>query len=174
MPCSPADRGTRVLVAGIGNVFFGDDGFGVEVACQLNGTALPCTVDVADYGIRGVHLAYDLLSGLYHTLIMIDAAPVDGPPGTLAVLEIPQAEGDLQASMPQPLGQPALDGHGMTPMAVLSLLRALGGVVERVLVVACRPAVIEERMGLSDSVAAAVTGAVRLVTELSHMEAARA
>jgi hydrogenase maturation protease len=174
MTCSPAGRATRVLVAGIGNVFLGDDGFGVEVAGQLDGTSLPCTVDVADYGIRGVHLAYDLLSGRYRTLIMIDAAPVDGPPGTLAVLEIPQTDADVQACAPEPLGQPAMDGHGMTPLAVLSLLRALGGVVERVLVVACRPAVIEERMGLSDSVAAAVSEAVRLVTELSHMEAAHA
>jgi hydrogenase maturation protease len=174
MTCSTAGRATRVLVAGIGNVFFGDDGFGVAVAGRLDGAALPSTVDVADYGIRGVHLAYDLLSGRYHTLIMIDAAPVDGPPGTLAVLEIPQAGDDVQACLPEPLGQPALDGHGMTPLAVLSLLRALGGVVERALVVACRPAVIEERMGLSDSVAAAVSEAVRLVTELSHMEAAHA
>ena len=78
----------RVLVAGIGNVFLGDDGFGVEVVQRIDPTSLPAGVDVADYGIRGVHLAYDLLDGRYGTVVMVDAVPLDEPPGTLAVLEV--------------------------------------------------------------------------------------
>ncbi|GGS98064.1 hydrogenase maturation protease [Nonomuraea spiralis] len=153
----------NVLVAGIGNVFLGDDGFGVEVVRRLTGTAMPATADVADYGIRGVHLAYELLDGRYDTLIMVDAVPVDGPPGTLAVIEA--ADG--------PAGDAAaIDGHGLHPDAVLRLLSHLGGGVERVLVVGCRPAVLDEVMGLSEPVAAAVDEAVRLVAELAWQEAA--
>jgi hydrogenase maturation protease len=154
----------RVLVAGIGNVFLGDDGFGVEVAHRLDGVPLPDDVDVADYGIRGVHLAYELLDDRYATVVLVDALPVDGPPGTLAVLEVPLDDDGERADA---LAVPAVDGHGMSPVAVLDLVRALGGgSVQRVLVVGCRPAVLEERMGLSDVVQAAVDPAVRLVTEV--------
>jgi hydrogenase maturation protease len=111
-----------------------------------------------------VHLAYELLGGRYRTLIMVDAAPVDGPPGTLAVVE-------AGADAPGQSGPPVIDGHGMTPDAVLSVLHSLGGHVERVLVVACQPAVIEERMGLSAAVTAAVGNAVQLVTALCRAEA---
>jgi hydrogenase maturation protease len=149
----------RVLVAGIGNVFLGDDGFGVEVVRRIDRAALPPCVDVADYGIRGVHLAYELLDRRHHTLIMIDAVPLDGPPGTLAVLEPDPQDGP---------GVPALDGHGMNPQAVLHLLATLGGEVDRVLIVGCRPADITERMGLSRPVAAAVDEAARLVTRLAR------
>ncbi|GAA4629566.1 hydrogenase maturation protease [Actinoallomurus vinaceus] len=159
--------GRRVLVAGIGNVFLGDDGFGVEVVGRIDASALPATVDVADYGIRGVHLAYELLDGRHDTLIMVDAVPLDGPPGTLAVLEVDPPTG------PEPPPPPALDGHGMDPEAVLGLLRAIGGDVDRVLVVGCRPAVIEERMGLSEPVRAVVDDAVSLVTELACEEATK-
>ncbi|MBA9001632.1 hydrogenase maturation protease [Thermomonospora cellulosilytica] len=153
------DAHGRVLVAGIGNIFLGDDAFGVEVVRRIDPAALPARADVADYGIRGVHLAYELLDRRHDTLIMVDAMPLDGPPGTLAVLEAEPGGGT---------GPPCLDGHGMHPQAVLHLLHTLGGDVERVLIVGCRPAAVTERMGLSEPVAAAVDEAVRLVTELVH------
>ena len=131
------DGGDRVLVAGLGNVFLGDDGFGVEVVRRMAGRPLPAGVEIADYGIRGVHLAYELLNGRHQTLIMVDAMPVDGPPGTPAVIEVDAAaagETVSGADPEDPLGLPAVDGHGMHPMAVLRLLRRLGGGVERVLV----------------------------------------
>jgi hydrogenase maturation protease len=89
-----AATGRRVLVAGIGNIFLGDDGFGVEVVKRMAGRPLPAGVHVADYGIRGIHLAFELLDGGYDTLIMVDAVPIDGPPGTLAVIEIPPEDTD--------------------------------------------------------------------------------
>ena len=154
--------GTRVLVAGIGNVFLGDDGFGVEVVAGLDPADLPDGVDMVDYGIRGVHLAYELLGGRYSTVVMVDAVPLDEPPGTLTVLDVPI---DHAAPL-DALATPAVDGHGMSPGAVIDLMRSLGGAVERVLVVGCRPAVIEERMELSAVVRAAVEPARRLVAEV--------
>jgi hydrogenase maturation protease len=155
--------GSRVLVAGIGNVFLGDDGFGVEVVRRIDPAGLPECVDVADYGIRGVHLAYDLLDGRHSTLVLVDAVPLDDAPGTLALLEADPAADEPEVGVP--------DAHGMHPQAVLQLLRSLGGHVDRVLVVGCRPAVVDERMGLSDVVAAAVDDAVRLVTEVARAAA---
>ena len=149
----------RVLVAGIGNVFLGDDGFGVEVVRSLARTTLPAGVDVVDYGIRGVHLAYDLLDGAHDRVVLVDALPLPDAPGTLAVLEVPM-DGELP-------DLPTVDGHGMTPLAVVELLKNLGGgAVERVLVVGCRPAVLDERMELSEPVAAAVGPAAALVAEV--------
>jgi hydrogenase maturation protease len=152
----------RVLVAGIGNVFLGDDGFGVEVVRRIDRAGLPGGVDVVDYGIRGVHLAYDLLDGRHDTVVLVDALPLPDPPGTLAVLEVP-----LGGDPPdRALETPAVDAHGMTPLAVVDLLRTLGGGVGRVLVVGCRPAVVDERMELSQPVAAAIAPAVALVTDV--------
>jgi hydrogenase maturation protease len=151
----------RVLVAGIGNVFLSDDGFGVEVVRALDPATLSDRVDVADYGIRGVHLAFDLLDGRHDALVLVDAVPLDEPPGTLAVLDVP-----LDGAPAAELAVPAVDGHGMTPLAVLDLLRTLGGSVRRVRVVGCRPAVLDEGMGLSPPVQAAVEPAVRLVADV--------
>ena len=147
-----------VLVAGIGNVFLGDDGFGVEVVRRLATTTLPDGADVADYGIRGVHLAFDLLDGRHDTLVLIDAVPLDDPPGTLAVLEVP-FDG-------APAAESSVDGHTITPVAVLDLLRTLGGSLRRAVVVGCRPAVLDEGIGLSPAVQAAVEPAVRLVADV--------
>lgn len=159
----------RVMVAGIGNVFLGDDGFGVEVVRRMAGLELPDCVDVRDYGIRGVHLAYELLNGRHDALVMVDAVPVEGPPGTLEVIEVDESAVDDAVSgldPADPLTPPAVDGHGMHPLAVLRLLRQLGGELGRVLVVGCRPGAVDERMELSAPVRAAVDEAVRLVTEL--------
>ncbi len=150
----------RVLVAGVGNIFLGDDGFGVEVARRLAGMVLPEGVSVADFGIRGVHLAYELLDG-YDTVIIVDAAPRGEEPGTVSVIEPGPA-----TMAPAGIDSPVMDAHGMEPHAVLSLLGALGGTVDRVLVVGCEPADVSERMGLSPPVAAVVDHTARLVVEL--------
>jgi hydrogenase maturation protease len=149
----------RTLVAGVGNVFLRDDAFGVEVIKLLSGRPVPDGVQVKDFGIRGVHLAYDLLDGRHHTVVMVDAVPLDDPPGTLAVLQVDPTGG----------GAP-MDAHGMHPAAVLALLHDLGGSVDRVLVVGCAPADVAERMGLSEPVAAAVDAAVRLIGEVVAAE----
>ena len=149
----------RVLVAGVGNIFLGDDGFGVEVARRLKNAELPPDVKVSDFGIRGVHLAYELLDG-YDLVILVDASPRGGEPGTLYVIEPDEPE------PPDPDEVPPLDAHGMDPAAVLALLGVLGGHVDRLLVVGCEPAVADEGMTLSPAVEAAVDPAVSLVQEL--------
>ena len=148
--------GGGTLVAGCGNVFLGDDGFGVEVARRLAAEALPAGVRVADFGIRGVHLAYQLLEG-YDTVILVDAMSRRAAPGTLFVLE-PEVE--------SPPGTPGLDGHGLDPAAVLRMVKLLGGSIGRVLVVGCEPETLEEQLGLSPPVARAVDDAVRIVLDL--------
>ncbi|HEV2450854.1 MAG TPA: hydrogenase maturation protease [Streptosporangiaceae bacterium] len=142
----------RVLVAGIGNIFLGDDGFGSEVIKRLPG--LPGSVQAADYGISGMHLAYDLAEG-YDTVILIDAAPRGDQPGTVTVVEVSQVD-------PQPAAG-LLDAHGMQPDVVLGLLGSRQG---RMLVVGCEPATVDYGMGLSEPVAAAVDEAVRIVLDL--------
>ena len=146
----------KTLVAGIGNIFLGDDGFGVEVAQRLG---LP------DYGIRGVHLAYELLEG-YDALVLIDAMPMGEPPGTVAVFE-PDIE-SLDAA-------PVIEAHSMNPAVVLGLLRTLGGTMPHVVIVGCEPESVEEGIGLSAPVAAAVEPAAetvrRIVADLrSHQQ----
>jgi len=148
-----------VLVAGIGNLFLTDDGFGPAVAAALHDTPLPDGVKVVDYGIRGMHLAYDLLEG-YDALVIVDALPGDGAPGDLVVLQVgPEDLGDGD-------GDAQFDGHGMAPVGVLGSLGRLGGQLPPTYVVGCRPADIGDGMGLTPAVAGAVDGAARLVLEL--------
>jgi hydrogenase maturation protease len=144
-----------VLVAGVGNLFLSDDGFGSEVARRLTSGPLPEGVTVIDYGIRGMHLAYDLLDG-YEALVVVDALPGDGSPGDLSVLTVG----------PDDIGDAELDAHGMAPVAVLASLGRLGGTLPPTYVIGCRPATTEEGMGLSPAVAAAVEPAVGLVLDL--------
>ncbi|MFF9774306.1 hydrogenase maturation protease [Streptomyces sp. NPDC013978] len=164
-PSARSER--RTLVAGIGNIFLGDDGFGVETVRRLTERDLPGHVEVVDIGVRGVHLAYQLLDG-YDTLILVDATARGGAPGTLYVIE----HDDPAQAAPDPTpGAPALDGHRMTPDTVLALLHTLcvgtgGEPPRRVLVVGCEPASVDERIGLSPPVSAAVPEAVRLIEEL--------
>jgi hydrogenase maturation protease len=150
----------RVLVAGVGNIFLGDDGFGVEVARRLADADLPGWVQVADYGISGMHLAYDLADG-YETAILIDTAKRGEEPGTLTVIE---------AERPEQSGAPAesrlFDAHGMQPDVVLGVLDMLGAASARVLVVGCEPATLDYGMELSEPVAKAVDAAVSLVLDL--------
>jgi hydrogenase maturation protease len=149
----------RVLVAGIGNVFLGDDGFGVAVADRLARQALPGGVDVADYGIRGMDLAYALAG--YDVAILVDAVPRGGPPGTVYVIE---ADLDSDAAVPE--------AHAMDPAKVIALARQLGPLPRRVIVVGCEPATVmspeddEIVAQLSEPVRAAVPTAVREVDAL--------
>jgi hydrogenase maturation protease len=147
----------RTLVAGVGNVFLGDDGFGVEVVRQLAGTPLPAGVELLDVGIRAVHLAYELLAGC-DLLILVDSSARGQPPGTVSVLEV-GAEDVTPA-------QPLIDAHGLAPDSVLALVRRLGAQPGRILVVACEPAVLEPGMDLSAPVRAAVPEAARLITTI--------
>lgn len=157
----------RILVAGIGNVFCSDDGVGVEVARQLAARGgLPDGVEVADVGIRGMHLAYRLLDG-YDALLLVDTVHRDGPPGTVYRLEH-----DLTAPPPERAGLPTPDAHGMDPNAVLTLLGELAAAnqvadpVRRVLIVGIEPEQLGEGIGLSDPVTAAVEPAMRTVDDL--------
>jgi hydrogenase maturation protease len=149
----------RTVVAGIGNIFLGDDAFGVELARRLGKEQLPEGVTVTDYGIRGMHLAYDLLEIAPDTTILLDAVSRGDEPGTVYVLEI--GSGDVAEIAPA-----AVDAHGMAPDAVLALLDNLGGSAGRTLLVGCEPASTEEGIGLSPTVAAAVEKAVGVVLDL--------
>jgi hydrogenase maturation protease len=142
----------RTLVAGVGNVLFGDDGFGVEVARRLAEMPLPPGVEVADFGIGGVHLAFQLLEG-YDLLVLVDAVGRDAPPGTVFVIE----------PDPRKIGHD-LDAHGFDPTSVLELARTLGSDLPRVLLVGCVPAVIDDGPGLSPVVERAVEEAIRLIS----------
>jgi hydrogenase maturation protease len=147
----------KILVAGVGNVFLGDDGFGVEVARRLADIELPDDVDVGDFGIRGIHLAYELSD--YDVTILVDATPRGEPPGTIYTLELEEGE---------PTG--IIDAHGMTPDAVLDLVGVVGGEMRRVLLVGCEPADISPGMELSPAVTAAIEPAVQVVRELIEEE----
>ena len=152
--------GIRILVAGVGNIFLGDDGFGVEVAQSLSKRQLPETVTVKDFGIRGFDLAYALLDP-WDGVIIVDALPRGEAPGTLYVIE-PDRSGAAEAD---------INPHGMDPVRVLNLAASLGTISARVLVVGCEPNdfgdELEGRMGLSSPVQAAVEEACNTVLELA-------
>ena len=157
---APDSALVRVLVAGIGNVFLADDGFGCALADRLARRALPAGVEVVDYGIRGMDLAYALLDG-WDAAVLLDAAPRGGAPGTLYVIE-PFVDPDAVA----------VQTHGMDPVTVLALVQALGGVPPRTLVVGCEPRTRmtgdeEEIVAvLSEPVRSALDEGERLVVEL--------
>ena len=145
---------SRILVAGIGNIFLGDDGFGSEVVRLLYATdgAEP-DLRVTDYGIGGMHLAYDLLDA-WSALVLVDALPDRGSPGTVHV---------FTADHETPCLATALDAHSMDPGAVFASLRALGGTAPPAVVVGCEVADIADGIGLSEPVRAAVPAAVDAV-----------
>jgi len=144
----------RILVAGIGNVFLGDDGFGVEVARHLAALPLPPDVVVRDVGIRGVHLAYELADG-WDLLVFVDAVSRGGPPGTLHVLE-PQGDRAIFAR----------DAHGMDLDGILATARSLGAPPCAVIVVGCDVLDVAEGIGLSPAIQAAVPEAARTILAL--------
>jgi hydrogenase maturation protease len=162
---SAAPPGPRILVAGIGNVFLGDDGFGVALAGRLAERELPAGVEVVDFGIRGMDLAYAIQDG-YEAVVMLDATPRGGSPGTLYVIE-PELDDT----------EPALETHAMDPARVLALVRALDGTPPRTLVVGCEPQTVlspdhEDVVAeLSEPVRLALDEAVAVVASvLSELE----
>lgn len=156
----------RILIAGIGNIFLGDDGFGVEVAQRLMRITWPDNVKVADFGIRGFDLCYALMDA-YDAFILIDAVPRGGEPGTLYTIEI--SPDDLGDDGTQ---DASIDAHSLDPLRVLRSVRAMGARPKRVLLVGCEPAALGEeeqfdgRMGLSPQVAASLDEAVRMTESL--------
>jgi hydrogenase maturation protease len=153
-----------ILIAGIGNIFLGDDSFGVEVVQRLANKKLPRGVRAIDFGIRGLDLAYALLDGTDIT-ILVDACPLGEMPGTLYVIEP-----DLDSlDAPDSESAPPIDGHVMNPVNVLRLAKTLGGPLKKILLVGCEPESLggdEGRMGLSETVAASVEEAARMVESL--------
>lgn len=154
----------RILVAGVGNVLLGDDGFGVEVAQRLMRRAFPEAVRVADFGMRGFDLAYALMDE-YDAIVLIDAVPRGRAPGTLYTIEP-----DLSALDSAALQTAAVETRGMNPMKVLAMVQTMGSTSKRLLLVGCEPVPghreDEERLGLSEPVAAAVEAAVEVVESI--------
>jgi len=156
----------RTLVACLGNIFLSDDGFGVEVARRLAREQLPGGTTVTDYGIRGMHLAYDLAQG-WDTTILVDAVQRGGEPGTVYVIEPePRPSPDGGRAAPGLTESMLLDPHGMQPDVMLGMTGMLGAEAGRVLLVGCEPASVAEGIGLSEPVTAAVDEAARKVMDL--------
>lgn len=151
-----AARRLPILLAGIGNVFLGDDGFGPEVMRHVLARPRDDDVRAVDYGIRGMHLAYDLLED-WRALVLVDALPDRGAPGTLHVFEAEHESLSTTAGF---------ESHSMDPSAVFATLTALGGTAPRTFVVGCEVHSVDEGMTLSAPVAAAVPAAVAAVTEV--------
>lgn len=149
----------KILIACVGNIFLGDDGFGVEVARRLAFKALPPETVVKDFGIRGFDLAYAMMEP-YDLTILVDACARGLEPGTVFLLE------------PDPLDdrQTGLEPHGMNPMSVLRMVKSLGGTPGRVLIVGCEPAGLQSendgQLGLSAPAEAAVDEAIALIESL--------
>lgn len=158
-----ATQQARILIACIGNIFQGDDAFGVEVAKRLTDCALPAGVRVVDFGIRGIDLAYALQDG-YETAVLVDAYPHGQEPGTVSLVEP-----DLSS-----LGEPqqaTVETHAMNPLNVLRMVAAMNGKLKKVLLVGCEPATLggeEGQMGLSEPVQAAVEEAVQMIVSTTE------
>ena len=151
----------RILVAGIGNIFLADDGFGSEVVRSSELPRDDPAVRVIDYGIRGMHLAYDLLEE-WDALVLVDAVPSRGNPGALHVFQAEHDEADRDTGC----GATGVDAHSMDPEAVFASLRALGGSPPYTVVVGCEAGSVEEGIGLTEPVAKAVPRAARAVKEI--------
>jgi hydrogenase maturation protease len=168
LPASTQDRVSperipRILIAGIGNIFLGDDAFGVEVTRRLQAREWPAQVRVTDFGIRGYDLAYALLEG-YETTILIDACPRGEPAGTLYVIE-PELQDLATADEPQGM----VEAHSLNPLNVLRLVTSMGGSLRKVLLVGCEPETLgpeEGQMGLSATVESVIEEAVKLVESI--------
>ena len=150
----------RILVAGIGNAWLSDDGFGGEVVKRLGDRELPEGAVVLDFGTGGLDLAYEVMRG-YDALVLVDVSRQGGEPGTLYVMEALEEEVDAGIEDGQ-----VINPHGMDPQTVLRFVKTVGAWPGKVLVVACEPARVEEMgLGLSEEVARAVDGAVDLVAK---------
>jgi len=150
----------RILVAGIGNSWLRDDGFGGEVVKRLEARELPEGAVVLDFGTGGLDLAYEVMRG-YDALVLVDVSRQGGEPGTLYVMEA--SEEEVEAGIED--GQ-VINPHAMDPQTVLRFVKTIGAWPGKVVVIACEPAQVEEMgLGLSDEVARAVDGAVDLVAK---------
>ena len=152
-----------ILIAGIGNIFLGDDAFGCEVLKHLGQREWPENVRVVDFGIRGFDLAYTLLEG-FDLTILVDATPRGEVPGTVYTIEPELSSLDTLEA-----GSVVVETHGMNPLKVLSLVKSMGGQLNNVMLVGCEPQTFgpeEGLMGLSEPVAAAVPAAVQIVESL--------
>jgi hydrogenase maturation protease len=167
---STDDRLRSILVAGVGNAWLRDDGFGGEVARRLSERELPPGVSVMDAGTGGLDLAYEVMRG-YDGLVILDVSKQGGEPGTLYVME--PDEGEVQGGIED--GE-VINPHGMDPQTVLRFVKSIGAWPGRVVVIACEPADVEEMgWGLSDAVSGAIDRAVDLVFEtLEELRAAPA
>lgn len=152
----------RTMVAGVGNIFQRDDAFGCEVVRQLAKEQWPDGVEIADFGIRGIHLAYELLDGC-ELLVLVDVAERGHEPGTVTVVEIGPEDGPSPAAA-------VMDAHGLAPDQVFAVIASLGARPGRSLLVACEPADVSAGMGLSDQVREAIPHAVRTVEEIIQKE----
>ena len=162
---SVASKSPSVLIAGIGNIFLGDDAFGVEVAQRLANRKLPDRVKVVDFGIRGFDLAYALLDR-FDVTILVDACPRGGAPGTLYVIEPDLNVSALNAAEAE---HTSVDAHSMNPMNVIRMAKSMGGDLKRILLVGCEPLTLgpeEGAMGLSEPVAAMVEEAANRIESL--------
>ena len=150
----------RILVAGIGNIFFGDDAFGCEVAAELAKQSWPDGVSIVDFGIRAYDLAYAIMDG-YDTTVLIDAAPRGEKPGTVYLLELDPDKVDT-------CEDEIADAHALTPVRVLQLIRALGGRAKNLYLVGCEPARLDNEgmIGLSDDVRHAVAVTVKMIEKI--------
>ena len=160
-----ATKSPSVLIAGIGNIFLGDDAFGVEVARRLANRKLPDRVKVVDFGIRGFDLAYALLDR-FDVTILVDACPRGGAPGTLYVIE---PDLNVSAEDAAEAAQTTVDAHSMNPMNVIRMAKSMGGDLKRILLVGCEPLTLgpeEGAMGLSEPVAAMVEEAANRIESL--------
>jgi hydrogenase maturation protease len=150
-----------ILVAGVGNIFLGDDAFGSEVARELRGRVLPAEVQVNDYGTCSYDLAYAMMED-YEATILVDATSRGQSPGTVYLIEPDLKELDKMESA-------AANGHSMNPLSVLQMLRSLGCRPKRLYLVGCEPAALDSDdgvIGLSESVQAAVPRAIELIESL--------
>jgi hydrogenase maturation protease len=152
---------SALLIAGIGNIFKGDDAFGIEVARRLAGRELPPGVDLVDFGIRGIDLTYALLDR-YDTAVLVDAISRGGAPGTIYVLEPEPGEAAAEELLLAP--------HDLDPARVLRMVNAMDGRCRRIVLVGCEPETlgdeIEGRMGLSAPVTAAVDEALQVIEDV--------
>jgi hydrogenase maturation protease len=151
----------KILIACVGNIFLGDDGFGVEVAKRMACQSLPPDVSVKDFGIRGFDLAYALMDP-HDLTILVDSCSRGGAPGTVYLIEPDPVEDDS--------ARPRLELHGMNPMSVLRMVKSLGGTPGPILIVGCEPAELgsdnDGQLGLSKPVQAAVEEAIALIESL--------
>lgn len=151
----------RTMVAGVGNIFQRDDAFGCEVVRLLADGQWPDGVEIADFGIRGIHLAYELLDGC-ELLVLVDVAARGHEPGTVSVVEVDHDDGPPVAAV--------MDAHGLAPDQVFATIASLGARPGRTLLVACEPADVSAGMGLSDRVREAIPYAVDAVKEILQQE----